>query len=264
MEDLVTQGDARARLQPSSLLSRVVASVRAHGVGTLFVTAWAMAWLRLSHMGLGRPALHLAALGTPPYYGRHRLARLHPRGYVSPRARVHHKRLRLGRNVFIGDDVVMYEVGKSSGGVQLDDNVVLDEGVVVQTGHHGGVHIAEGAHIQPRCQLSAYKAAINIGRRVQIGPACAFYPYDHGTAAGQSIVDQPLTTRGPITICDDAWLGYGAIVLSGVRIGTGAVVGAGAVVTHDVPDGSVAVGNPARVIKQRGGTRAHVAGREDR
>jgi acetyltransferase-like isoleucine patch superfamily enzyme len=50
---------------------------------------------------------------------------------------------------------------------------------------------------------------------------------------------------------DDAWLGYGVIVLDGVRIGKGAVVGAGAVVTHDIPEGAIAVGVPARVVKMR-------------
>ena len=50
---------------------------------------------------------------------------------------------------------------------------------------------------------------------------------------------------------DYAWLGVGVIVLSGVRIGKGAVVGAGSVVTRDIPDGGVAVGVPARVIKMR-------------
>ena len=53
---------------------------------------------------------------------------------------------------------------------------------------------------------------------------------------------------------DDAWLGYGVIVLDGVRIGKGAVVGAGSVVTEDIPDGGIAVGVPARVVKMRGGS----------
>src|SRR6185503_16680288 len=60
---------------------------------------------------------------------------------------------------------------------------------------------------------------------------------------------QPLQTKGGITIEDDVWLGHGAIVLSGVRIGKGAVVGAGSVVTRDVPAGAVVAGAPARVIK---------------
>ena len=53
----------------------------------------------------------------------------------------------------------------------------------------------------------------------------------------------------PIHICDKAWIGFNAIILKGVTIGEGAVVGAGSVVTHDVPDWSVVAGNPAKVVK---------------
>lgn len=57
--------------------------------------------------------------------------------------------------------------------------------------------------------------------------------------------------NGPIIIEDDVWLGYGVIVLSGVRIGRGAIIGAGSVVTKDVPAGAIAVGMPARVMRMR-------------
>jgi 2-polyprenyl-3-methyl-5-hydroxy-6-metoxy-1,4-benzoquinol methylase len=64
-------------------------------------------------------------------------------------------------------------------------------------------------------------------------------------------MQQPPQTKGGIVIDDGVWLGFGVIVLDGVRIGKGAVIGAGAVVTHDIPDGAIAVGNPAQVIKMR-------------
>ncbi len=54
----------------------------------------------------------------------------------------------------------------------------------------------------------------------------------------------------PIVICDDVWIGAKAIVLKGVRIGQGAVVAAGAVVTRDVPEFAVVAGNPAKVVRQ--------------
>ena len=53
----------------------------------------------------------------------------------------------------------------------------------------------------------------------------------------------------PITVCDKAWIGMNAIILRGVTIGEGAIVGAGAVVTHDVPPWTVVAGNPAQVVK---------------
>ena len=63
--------------------------------------------------------------------------------------------------------------------------------------------------------------------------------------------NQPLASKGPIVIEDDAWLGLGVIVLDGVTIGRGAVIGAGAVVTGDVPPYAIAVGVPARVVGSR-------------
>ena len=64
------------------------------------------------------------------------------------------------------------------------------------------------------------------------------------------IRDQPITSNGAVIIKRGAWLGFAAQVLSGVTVGENAVVGANAVVTHDIPPFSVAVGNPARVIRQ--------------
>ena len=84
-----------------------------------------------------------------------------------------------------------------------------------------------------------------------LAPNCALYSYDHGIAPGIPIIEQPLQSKGPITIGSDAWLGVGAIVLGGVTIGDGAVIAAGSVVTHDIPDGSIAAGRPAQVVKMR-------------
>lgn len=59
--------------------------------------------------------------------------------------------------------------------------------------------------------------------------------------------DWSTVKSAPIKICDKAWIGFNAIILKGVTIGEGAVVGAGAVVTHDVPPWTIVAGNPAVV-----------------
>jgi acetyltransferase-like isoleucine patch superfamily enzyme len=66
--------------------------------------------------------------------------------------------------------------------------------------------------------------------------------------AGDRANRPPFTSR-PVLLEDDVWIGIGAIVLKGVRIGRGARVGAGAVVTRDVPPGAVVEGNPARIVE---------------
>ncbi|KAF3810753.1 putative maltose O-acetyltransferase [Colletotrichum gloeosporioides] len=91
---------------------------------------------------------------------------------------------------------------------------------------------------------------ITVGSRTLIGPNCSFY-------SGTHPLDPTLRngTRGPesgkpITIGDDCWIGGNVIVLPGVTIGKGVTVGAGSVVTKDVPEHVVVVGNPARVVKE--------------
>lgn len=212
---------------------------------------WARLWMR--HAGLsswGRVATRLACWSTPPFYGRQHLAKLNRNGFISASATIYHNDLHLGTGVFVDDHVLIYQ---DAGGsfVELRERVHIFRQTIIQTGKGGTVTIGANSFLQPRCQLSAYQAPIRIGRGVQIAPNCAFYPYDHGIAPGELISKQPLKTKGGILVEDDAWLGFGVIVLDGVRIGKGAVIGAGSVVTQDVPDGAIAVGVPARVVKIR-------------
>ena len=84
-----------------------------------------------------------------------------------------------------------------------------------------------------------------------------FHPRDVNARRRDAIANAPGGDRSlrpclesrPVTIEDDAWIGIGAIILKGVRIGRAARVQAGAVVTHDVPPGSTVAGNPARVVE---------------
>jgi acetyltransferase-like isoleucine patch superfamily enzyme len=218
----------------------------------LCAVAWPRFWMRFAGLTLrGRLATRLATWCTPPYKGRAYLARLNPQGYISPKAIIHHADLQLGAHVFIGDHVIIHQSTIDSGPVKLADRVYLHRDIIIEVGSGGSLTIGANTTIQPRCQFSAYEAPIRIGRDVQIAPYCAFYPYDHGFAPGEFIRKQPLQTKGGIVIEDDAWLGVGVIVLDGVRIGKGAVIGAGAVVALDIPDGAIAVGVPARVVKMR-------------
>ena len=213
---------------------------------------WARSWMRLAGIpGVGRLAMGIAGWWYPPYRGRESLAWMHRRGYIAPSATLYHTALHLGAHVFIGDRVLIYQVDQDSGSVDIGTRVYLYSEVIIETGAGGGLIIGDETNVQPRCQFSAYQGSIQIGRGVSIGPYCAFYPYNHGIAPDLPIRRQPLCSRGGIVIEDEAWLGFGVIVLDGVRIGSGAVVGAGSVVVHDVPAGAVAQGVPARVVMLR-------------
>jgi len=95
--------------------------------------------------------------------------------------------------------------------------------------------------------ISLDVATVRIGDDVQIGPNVQLLTALHPVAAGPRR-DKWEAAR-PIVIGDNVWLGGGVIVLPGVTIGANTVVGAGAVVTRDLPADVVAVGNPARVIR---------------
>jgi maltose O-acetyltransferase len=88
---------------------------------------------------------------------------------------------------------------------------------------------------------------VRIGDYTLIGPAVQIYTAMHPLDA----VQRRHTEFGkPVEIGSDVWIGGGAIILPGVRIGSPAVIGAGSVVTRDVPDGMFAAGNPCRVIRE--------------
>jgi maltose O-acetyltransferase len=89
---------------------------------------------------------------------------------------------------------------------------------------------------------------VHIGHHVMIGPGVQIYTAAHLLQAEARI--QGWEEAKPVVIEDNVWLGGGAILLPGVRIGRNAVVGAGAVVPRDVPTNTVVVGNPARVIRE--------------
>ena len=216
-----------------------------------FKTRWVRFWMRYAGLSaFGRFATRLATWFALPHKASKYLAYLNPRGYIAPTATIHHSDLRMGANILIGDRVVIYQAEKG-GPVEMGDQVHILRDAIIETGFGGYLTIGSGSTVNPRCQLNAYVAPIQIGRGVQLAPNCALYSYDHGFAPGESIREQPLQTRGGITIDDDVWLGVGVIVLSGVHIGKGSVIGAGSIVTHDIPDEAIAVGSPARVIKMR-------------
>jgi acetyltransferase-like isoleucine patch superfamily enzyme len=178
------------------------------------------------------------------------LAYFNPRGYIDAAATVYHSDLRLGCNVYVAPGTLIVETG-GGGSISLGDKVAIHRNVILETGREGHIEVAAESSIHPGSQLKAYVEPIVIGEGVMIAANAALYSYDHGLLPEMTIRSQPLTAKGPITIHNEAWIGTGAIILSGVTIGEGAVVAAGAVVTKDVPAGAIAAGNPAKVIKFR-------------
>ncbi len=241
-------------------IGNIVRRVREAGVARLFSLAWSWFWVLLAGRILpARLGMRIASWWAPPYMRRRRLALWNPRGFISPSAVLDHRKLRLGSHVFLDDRVLIFQ-DTDGGPVTLGDRVSLMRDVIIETGEGGSVTIGEGTRIGLGCQLMGYKGSIRIGSLAHIAPNCAFYPYNHGIEPGKLILEQPLQTRGSIVVEEDAWLSWGVIVLEGVRVGRGAVVGAGAVVTRDIPDNAIATGVPAQVVRMRDGSRPSGSG----
>jgi acetyltransferase-like isoleucine patch superfamily enzyme len=141
-----------------------------------------------------------------------------------------------------------------------------------------GTHVSHGAnlHVGPGSVIWAPRS-LTIGRDVYVGKHCTIQVdgvigdgvlianavgvvgrRDHDHRALGSVIrhapwvgDDPARLSLPTCIHSDVWLGYGAIVLSGVHVGRSSIIGAGSVVYEDVPENVVAVGNPARPVSSR-------------
>src|ERR1700731_2359423 len=109
--------------------------------------------------------------------------------------------------------------------------------------------IRSGTYINRYTIIDAH-LSVEVGRDVMMGPFCFITDADHGMAPGEIVGCQQVTAL-PVTIGDGAWLGANVIILKGVKIGPGAIVGGGSVVTHDVAQDEIVAGIPARSIGTR-------------
>ena len=123
------------------------------------------------------------------------------------------------------------------------------------------VNIEHGAHFTPGLRIGdrsgvgincEINGPVTIGKDVMMGPEVVVYTSGHKfDDTDIPMMDQGFTETLPVEIGDDVWIGRRVIIMPGVKIGNGCVIGAGAVVTKDIPDYSVAAGVPASVIKSR-------------
>jgi acetyltransferase-like isoleucine patch superfamily enzyme len=140
-------------------------------------------------------------------------------------------------------------------------DVYLDHGVYLHCGDQrwcegaGSVTIGRGSYLGPNCVVFGM-GGVEIGEDVMIAPGVVISSVQHP----HHDVSRPMYAQphvyGKIVIEDDVYVGSNAVVTPGVRIGRGAVIGAGAVVTHDIPAWAIAHGVPARPAASRLGVRS--------
>ncbi len=167
--------------------------------------------------------------------------------------------LRVGRN-FVAEDYCEIQ-GLSEEGIVIGDHVTVGSFAMVRpSGYYGrapgkGLVVGDHANIGAYCYLGC-GGGIIIGAHVMISPRVSIHSENHHYAR----LDMPMkaqgVTRAAVTIGDDCWLASSSVILSGVTVGEGAIVAAGAVVTRDVPAYAIVGGTPATVIGWRDPARA--------
>jgi acetyltransferase-like isoleucine patch superfamily enzyme len=133
--------------------------------------------------------------------------------------------------------------------IELGRFVWLGDGTKVRC-HEGLVEIGAKTVIGQECTISAYRR-VRIGEQCVIADRAMFIDFDHGVVE----VERPIRLQGiymrDVEVGSNVWIGYGACILRGVRVGDNAIVGTNSVVTKDVPANAVVAGIPARVIRMR-------------
>jgi lipopolysaccharide O-acetyltransferase len=138
--------------------------------------------------------------------------------------------------------------------IAVGDDVFVGAGswlqVLEERGTGAALVIGDGTSIAGNCVLSAAES-VRLGRKVLLARNVYVSDHMHAYAGNEAVLEQGITRVAATEIGDGAWLGQNVVVGPGVSIGRGAVIGANSVVLESVPDGAVAVGAPARVVRER-------------
>jgi acetyltransferase-like isoleucine patch superfamily enzyme len=157
------------------------------------------------------------------------------------------------------------------GRLVTDGICFVGPGVKIEIGRHGRLHLGRWSWIGHGCKLRVHEGEVRIGAKSVLGQECTISAFQHVTIGRECIVadrvmlidfdhgvvevDRPVRLQGiykrDVDVGHNVWIGYGACILRGVRVGNSAIVGTSAVVTTEVPENAVVAGVPARVIRMR-------------
>jgi acetyltransferase-like isoleucine patch superfamily enzyme len=158
--------------------------------------------------------------------------------------------IEVGNGVFLFKGARIDARGHQNNRIYLNDKVAIERNVSIGCLEDSYIEIGQETFIGPGVCIAG-PGDIKIGKRCLIAANSGIYANNHNFADPIEPIKYQGITRQGIVIEDDCWLGHGVVILDGVTIGQGSVIGAGAVVTKDIPPFSVAVGVPAKVVKNR-------------
>ncbi len=164
----------------------------------------------------------------------------------------HPHKIVIGDNVVIDDNCCLDAKGTTNRGITIEDGVFVGRNTILSC-KNGNITLEEDANVGFNVEIFS-AADVRVGRRTLIAAYTYLVGGDHlFDRTDIPVLHQGRTARG-IDVGENVWLGAHVVVSDGCRIGRDAIVGAGAVVTADVPEFHIAAGVPARVIRDRRGT----------
>lgn len=158
------------------------------------------------------------------------------------------KKIFLGDRVFIGENSRI-DSGSLEGRIEIKNDVYIGQYCFLKP-FRGKITINEGVNIGTFSRIGG-SGDIEIGKNSLLANNVQMIAVEHIYKNASTPIKFQGTDIKKVKIGEDAWLGAYVIILAGVTIGDGAVIGAGSIVTKDIPPYSIAVGNPARIIKKR-------------
>jgi acetyltransferase-like isoleucine patch superfamily enzyme len=164
-----------------------------------------------------------------------------------------YRNLVIGKNSRIESYCIIGAFGKKDLVIGKNSSIGVFSRVVVSSGFQ---HLGEYIVIGDNVGVGGYSniggsGGVSVGDNTIIGPYFSAHPENHNFESIEVPIRLQGTTRKPITIEENCWLGAKVTVLAGVTIGKGSIIGAGSVVTKDIPAYSIALGVPAIVVKER-------------
>ena len=155
----------------------------------------------------------------------------------------------LGDNVDIGDHVTL--IARGAGGISIGQNTILKDRVYLDTENHTGyINIDSDVYIGTGTTLFGHNG-LEIGDHVLMAQNITLTPYSHIFEDSETNIIEQGGHSQKVIIGRDSYIGMGTCIMYSGNIGKGSVIGAGSVVVKPIPAYSVAVGNPAKVIRVR-------------
>lgn len=166
----------------------------------------------------------------------------------------HGKHISCGKMVKFEDYSEIH--GLCEEGLHFGDYVTIGRGTLIRPSSYYGKDLGKGLEIGEHSSIGPYgyvgcSGKIVIGKNVMFGPKCSLFAENHVFSDKESSIKSQGVSQKGIVIEDDCWIASNVIVLDGVTIGKGSVIGAGTLVSKDVPPGSIVIDRRDKVVKER-------------